>query len=118
MTKHWSGALPPVGEELWFASWWTPHQDAIVAAGPGPWRIAVFGSGDTSEPDPSGPGVSGLATAGNLATSDKALPADDDHCTLCWANLNEGQLAHHDGKQWVCDLCFEAFIRQGPPWLR
>jgi hypothetical protein len=108
------------GSAYTFVSWWGDSQLDAAHSDPARWEKQEFEPRDAVQFHTS----DGLVMARKLET-DEALPKtevvhggwDHEHCFLCWKGISqhegEEQVGYTDGKDWLCEACYERFVASG-----
>jgi hypothetical protein len=108
------------GSTYTFVSWWGDSQLETAQSDPTKWERQNFEPKDSVQLHIS----DGLVMARKLEPNEASPKAEvvqggwnHEHCFLCWERIsqyeNELQVGYTDGKDWLCEACYERFVASG-----
>jgi hypothetical protein len=116
-----SNAKPLIAGSIYkFISWWGDSQLDIAQSNPARWEKREFEPKDAVKLHTS----DGLVMARKFDAGE-ALPKAEivqggwnhEHCFLCWKRISQHeddeQVGYTDGKDWLCEACYERFVASG-----
>ena len=108
------------GQEYSFGSEWTADQLAIAQSEPEKWHKECFKSSDMVAFRQPGGSSLGRRMGEEEVPEDAFVVKggwEHEHCSLCWKEISERDHDDHCGwvkdSQWVCQECFEKYIKSG-----